>query len=106
MGFLALGLAASSLALLVLGAVTAGLGQGLTFRAALAAVNERSPAGERGAVASSFFIVMYVAISLPVIGVGVLAQEIGLRPAGLTFAVLVAALSAAVLLVRRVSTAR
>ena len=106
MGFLALGLAASSLALLVLGAVTAGLGQGLTFRAALAAVNERSPAGERGAVASSFFIVMYVAISLPVIGVGVLAQEIGLRPAGLTFAVLVAALSAAVLLVRRVGAGR
>jgi MFS family permease len=98
MGFLALGLAASSLTLLVLGGLIAGFGQGLSFRAGLAAVNERSPAAERGGVASSFFIVMYVAISLPVIGEGVLAQEIGLRAAGLTFAAIVAALSAVVLI--------
>jgi MFS family permease len=99
MGFLALGLASSSLALLVLGGVVAGFGQGLSFRAGLAAVNERSPAAERGAVASSFFIVMYLAISLPVICEGVLAREIGLRAAGLTFAALVAGLSAVVLVV-------
>jgi cyanate permease len=84
--------------LLVLGGVIAGFGQGLSFRAGLTAVNERSPAAQRGAVASSFFVVMYVAISLPVIGEGVLAQAIGLRAAGLTFAALVAALSAAVLI--------
>jgi MFS family permease len=98
MGVLALGLAASSLALLVLGSVVAGLGQGLSFRAGLTAVNERSPASERGAVASSFFVVMYVGVSLPVIGEGVLAQAIGLRAAGLTFAALVAALSATVMI--------
>jgi MFS family permease len=98
MGFLALGLAASSLASLVLGGVIAGFGQGLGFRAGLATVNARSPAAQRGAVASSFFIMMYVAISLPVIGVGVLAQEIGLRAAGLSFAALVAGLSAVVLI--------
>jgi MFS family permease len=98
MGFLALGLAASSAMLLVLGGVIAGFGQGLSFRAGLATVNERSPAAERGGVASSFFVVMYVAISLPVIGVGVLAQAVGLRAAGLTFAALVAGLSALVLI--------
>jgi MFS family permease len=98
MGSLALGLAASSLTLLVLGGVIAGFGQGLSFRAGLAAVNERSPAAERGGVASSFFVVMYVAISLPVIGEGVLAQAIGLRAAGLTFAALVAGLSVVVLI--------
>jgi MFS family permease len=98
MGSLALGLAASSLALLVLGGVIAGFGQGLSFRGGLTQVNERSPAAERGAVASSFFVVMYIAISLPVIGEGILAQAIGLRAAGLTFAALVAALSAAVLI--------
>ncbi len=97
MAFLAIGLAASSLALLVLGGVIAGFGQGLSFRAGLAALNERSPARERGAVASSFFVVMYVAISLPVIGEGVLAQAVGLRAAGLTFAAAVAALAAVVL---------
>jgi MFS family permease len=98
MGFLALGLAASSATLLVLGGVIAGFGQGLSFRAGLAAMNERSPAAERGGVASSFFVVMYVAISLPVIGVGVLAQAVGLRAAGLTFAALMAGLSAVVLI--------
>ncbi|HEX3831572.1 MAG TPA: MFS transporter [Solirubrobacteraceae bacterium] len=99
MGSLALSLAISSLALLVLGAVIAGFGQGLSFRGGLTQVNERSPAAQRATVASSFFVVMYIAISLPVIGEGVLAQAVGLRPAGLTFAALVAALSAGVLIV-------
>jgi MFS family permease len=98
MGSLALGLATSSLALLVLGDVIAGFGQGLTFRGGLTAVNEHSPAAQRGEVTSSFFVVMYIAISVPVIGEGVLAQAIGLRAAGLTFAALVAALSAVVLI--------
>jgi MFS family permease len=88
MGSLALGLAVSSLAWLVLGGVIAGFGQGLSFRGGLMQVSEHSPAAQRGAVASSFFVVMYIAISLPVIGAGVLAQAIGLRAAGLTFAAL------------------
>jgi MFS family permease len=98
MVLLAVGLTASSLPLLVLGGVIAGFGQGLSFRRGLTAVNERSPAAQRGEVTSSFFVVMYIAISLPVIGEGVLAQAAGLRAAGLTFAALVAALSAAVLI--------
>ncbi len=97
MGSLALGLAAPSLALLVLGGVIAGFGQGLSFRGGLTEVNEHAPADQRGEVASSFFVVLYTAISLPVIGEGVLAQAIGLRAAGLTFAALVGALSTAVL---------
>jgi MFS family permease len=98
MGSLALGLAFSSLALVVLAGVIAGFGQGLAFRAGLAAVSARAPAQQRGEVASSFFVVMYVAIALPVIGVGILAQATGLRPAGLIFAAAVAALAMAVLL--------
>ncbi|MCW2522229.1 MAG: major facilitator superfamily 1 [Frankiales bacterium] len=97
MGVLMLGLAVSSLALLILGGVIAGFGQGLSFRAALTMVNANAPAEARGEVASSFFVTMYVAISLPVIGEGVLAEAIGLRLAGITFAAIVAALAAAVL---------
>lgn len=97
MGSLALGLAVPSMALLVLGGVIAGFGQGLAFRAGLAAVSVRAPAERRGEVASSFFVVMYVAISLPVIGVGVLAQATGLRTAGLIFAAAVAAVAVVVL---------
>jgi MFS family permease len=97
MGVLAGGLAASSLALLVLGGVVAGFGQGLSFRAGLTAVNTEAPAERRAEVASSFFVVAYVAISIPVIGEGVLAETAGLRTAGLVFAGVVAAVAAAVL---------
>ena len=48
-------------------------------------------------MASSFFVVAYVAISLPVIGEGLLGQLAGLRAAGLVFAAVVAALAALVL---------
>jgi MFS family permease len=97
MGSLALGLGLSSLALLVLGAVISGLGQGLCLRSGLTAVNAEAPAEQRGEVASIYFVVMYVAISFPVIGEGVLAEVTGLRAAGLTFVAAVAVLSAVVL---------
>ncbi len=97
MGILALGLAVSSLALLVIGGVAAGFGQGLSFRAALAGLNAGSPPAQRAEVASSFFVVAYVAISVPVIGVGVLAQSTSLRTAGLIFAAVAAALAATAL---------
>jgi MFS family permease len=97
MGVFAAGLAVSSLALLILGGVIAGLGQGLSFRAGLAGVNDASPADQRSEVASTFFVVAYVALSLPVIGEGVLAQAAGLRAAGLVFAGAAAALAAVVL---------
>ncbi len=97
MGLLALGLLDSSLALLVSGGVIAGVGQGLSFRAGLATLNAQSPAEHRAAVASSFFTVAYVAISLPVVGVGVLAQSTSLKTAGVVFAALVAMLSAVAL---------
>jgi MFS family permease len=93
MGSFALGLALSSMALLVLGGAIAGFGQGLAFRAGLTAVNARTPSARRAEVASSFFVVMYVAISLPVVGEGLLARVVGLRTAGLAFAAVVAALS-------------
>jgi predicted MFS family arabinose efflux permease len=97
MGLLALGLGLSSLSLLLAGGIVAGLGQGVSFRAGLAAVNEAAPAQHRAEIASTFFVVAYIAISLPVVGVGVLVSLAGLRTAGLVFAALVAALAAAVL---------
>lgn len=98
MAVFAVGLGFSTLAVLIVGAVIAGLGQGLSFRAALTAINGASPAKARAEVASSFFVVAYVAISLPVIGEGILSQVAGLRTAGLVFAGAVAALAAVTLL--------
>jgi MFS family permease len=87
-------LAAESLALLVIGGVIAGLGQGLSFRAGLYTVNASAPPERRAEVASSFFVVAFVALSIPVIGIGVLAELASLRTAGLVFSALVALLAA------------
>jgi MFS family permease len=97
MAVVALALAVSSLALLVAGGMVAGFGQGLSFRAGLTAVNLAAPEEHRGEVASSFFVIAYVAISVPVVGVGVVGELAGLRTAGLIFASIVAALALTVL---------
>jgi MFS family permease len=94
MGLLAAGLAATSLALVIAAAIVAGLGQGLCMRAGLEAVNTQAPAQRRAGVASSFFIVMYLGISVPVIGVGIAATRLGLQTAGIAFSIAVAAIAA------------
>jgi MFS family permease len=96
-GLLAAAVGASSLPLLVIGAVVAGLGVGLSFRAGLTLVNSESPAAQRGEIASSYFVVAYIAISVPIVGIGVGAQAVGLRPAGIVFTALVALVALAVM---------
>jgi MFS family permease len=91
-GLLALALGIESLAALIASASVAGLGQGLVFGAALAAINQRAPAEHRSETASSFFVVTYIGLSVPVIGVGVAANAWSLRGAGIAFSFAVAAL--------------
>ena len=97
MGLLAAGLATTSLPLVIAAAVIAGLGQGLCMRGGLEAVTTVAPAQSRAGVASAFFVVMYVAISVPVVGEGLAATRLGLRTAGITFTVAVAAIAAVAL---------
>ncbi|MEU6366998.1 MFS transporter [Streptomyces sp. NPDC046931] len=75
----------ASLPVLLAGAVTGGVGQGLAFRAGLTAVSSAAPDAHRGATISAFFVVAYVGISLPVVGVGALAVSLGVRDGGLVF---------------------
>jgi len=96
-GLLALALGIESLAALIASASVAGLGQGLVVGAALAAINQRAPVEHRAETASSFFVVMYVGLSVPVIGVGVDADVWSLRGAGIAFSFAVAALVLTVL---------
>jgi MFS family permease len=94
MAILAVALDLSSLVTLLVGAAVAGVGQGMSFGRGLAAVAELTPADRRAEVTSTYFVVAYVAISLPVVGVGLAAQDWGLRTAGVGFAIAIAALSA------------
>lgn len=90
LGLLAAALAATSLALMIAAAIVAGLGQGLTLSAGLAAVTAAAPSARRAGVASSFFIVFYLGIAIPVVGIGVAATFVGLRTAGIAFSAVVA----------------
>ncbi|WP_286141467.1 MFS transporter [Mycobacterium sp. GA-1199] len=93
MAILAVALQLSSLIGLVAAAVVSGAGQGMSFSRGLAAISERSPVERRAEVNSTYFVIGYVAISLPVVGEGVAADTWGLRTAGVSFAVAVAVLS-------------
>ena len=92
------GLQAQSVPLIVLAAVTAGVGQGLSFSKGLASVLAKVDPHERAGVTSAFFVVAYIAISVPVIGEGVAAQHQGLTSAGTSFSGGVAALAALALI--------
>ena len=87
-----------SLTLLVIGAVVSGAGQGLSFRAGLSSVNQKTAAQERGEVTSSFFTIAYIALSIPVIGVGILAESTNIQIAGMTFTAIVGILAVIALL--------
>ncbi|MFG2881224.1 MFS transporter [Streptomyces sp. NPDC048297] len=89
-------LAAASFPVLLLGAVTGGTGQGMAFRAGLTLVSAAAPPEHRGATISAFFVIAYLGISLPVVGVGALAVTLGVRVAGLVFTACAVVLVAAV----------
>lgn len=93
MVILAVALSLSSLPGIIAAAVVAGIGQGISFSRGLAAVVEQVPDRRRGEVSSTYFVVGYVAIALPVVGVGLAAQAWGLRPAGETFAAAIGVLA-------------
>ncbi|MBI3690659.1 MAG: MFS transporter, partial [Mycolicibacterium aromaticivorans] len=87
----------SSLVGLIAAAVVAGAGQGISFSRGLAAVAARTPAARRAEVSSTYFVVAYIAISIPVIGEGFAAQAWGLRTGGTVFAIGVGVLALACL---------
>lgn len=92
-----------SLPALLIGTLLAGIGQGISFRAGLGDITAQSPPHQRAEVTSSFFLVLYVAISLPVIGMGLAIQITGIERATLMFAgfTIVLVLIALWLLLRR-----
>ncbi|MBB3753195.1 MFS family permease [Mycolicibacterium sp. BK634] len=97
MGILVVALHYSSLTGLIAAAVVSGIGQGISFSRGLAAVAELTPPERRAEVSSTYFVVAYIAISIPVIGEGFAAQAWGLRTGGIVFATAVGVLALACL---------
>jgi len=90
---LVLALAAGSLPLFLAAAVVGGTGIGSAFQSAVARVAGLAAPAERAAVTSTFFVVAYLGITVPVVGVGELATATTLTEAALALAVLVTVLA-------------
>ncbi|WP_278264379.1 MFS transporter [Nocardia sp. AG03] len=91
-------LAAQQFALMIMGAVFCGIGQGLSFSKGVTALLGTVDGTRRAEVVSAYFVVAYIATSVPVIGQGVAANVWGLRAAGtaLNAAIVVVAVLAAI----------
>lgn len=96
-GLLAASMTVGSMTILVCGAVVSGLGQGGIFAASIATVTAASPDDRKAEVTALLFVVIYLSVALPVLGLGVAIELTGLRTAGIAFALLVLLLSMAAL---------
>jgi MFS family permease len=101
-----LALPAKSLTLFLIGAMVGGVGSGFAIRSAVLLVNHIAPPARRGEVLSTFFVIGYIGITVPVVGAGILITTTTLLTATVTLAVFVAVLAAvaAAILVRRPTT--
>jgi MFS family permease len=77
--------------LFYVGTFLAGIGGGAAFMAAMALINEVAPPLHRAAVVSAFSVVSYLAVAIPVVGVGLLAGPVGLQTATGVFCLIVIA---------------
>ncbi|MDF3819699.1 MFS transporter [Leptospira sp. 96542] len=98
MVFLGSSLRIESIFLILMSGIISGVGQGVIFRAGLASVNQVTLAKDRAGVVSSFFFIMYLAISIPILGVGFFANFVGLAKAGISFSIIIALLCSGILL--------
>lgn len=88
-GLLAAAQYAGSLALLLAAAAATGVAIALGYRGTLAIVNRIAPEAHRAEVVSTYYVVMFLGNSVPVIGVGLLEAPLGLSGASTAFAGLI-----------------
>jgi MFS family permease len=93
MVLIVLALRTDSLPVFIAAALTSGAGSGLAFMGSLTLINRLAPAADRARTVSAYFVVCYLAISLPVIGLGFATQAFGTYPAAFAFAVLTGGLA-------------
>jgi MFS family permease len=89
-------LSASSAIFFLSSAAIAGVGFGLAFMGALRHLSSAIPDGRRGEVMSAFYVVAYVAISVPAVAAGFAAPYLGLTDTFQIFAGVVVMLAVAV----------
>ncbi len=88
---LGLALALETVVALVAAAVVAGLAQGVIVGSGLGLLTARAPAERRSQVASTYFLVLYIGLVVPVVAFGLVEAGIGLVDAGYVFCAVVGA---------------
>jgi MFS family permease len=78
---LVLAFPAQSLALVLVAAVLAGLGLGLGYFGSQAEINQLAPPERRGEVTAAFLTCLYGGVSVTVISVGIISDQLSLRTA-------------------------
>ncbi|WP_233149503.1 ketopantoate reductase C-terminal domain-containing protein [Staphylococcus aureus] len=85
--FVCLSLIFYSLLLLVIGAIVSGIGQAFSFRGGLSLINSDAPKDKHSEITSTFFTIVYIGPSIPVIGLGLLGKWLVIQMAGTIFSV-------------------
>jgi MFS family permease len=88
-----------SLAILLGGMAIGGFSQGMGFRGSLQVVNQIAPPQQRAAMLAMYFVVGYVGLALPVVGIGILSQLVNPLVAHIVFAVVVGVLAVGAIVV-------
>lgn len=70
----AVGMATTGLALFLVGGAIAGAGAGVLFKAAIGAVAATAAPEARGEAMAGLFLISYVGMIVPVVGMGIAAQ--------------------------------
>jgi hypothetical protein len=79
----------------VVGGIIAGAGAGVVFKAALAVAGALAPASNRGEVLAGIFLLGYLGLTLPVVGIGVATLAVSLSAALVGFAAVIIAIALA-----------
>ncbi len=80
--------------LFLIGTIVGGVAVGAIFIGSLSTANRLAPAENRARVVSTYFVFAYVGLTIPVIAVGIAAQNVGDFRAVLVCAIALAVLSA------------
>ncbi len=72
------GLSQASLGLFLAGTAVGGIAVGCVFIGSLSTANRLAPPERRGQVVSSYFVLCYLGLTIPVIGVGISSEDYGI----------------------------
>lgn len=89
----ALSLVVGRPAIFFVGAVVTGIGFGLAFMGSTRQVTQVAPAARRGEILAAYFVVAYLAFSIPVVAAGFLTTRVGLSHTFYLFAASIAIVS-------------